>query len=460
MQCTNSMVSLFDSIYNENSCQAMAYRCQFIQRSSSKIKGHEFIKVLTLPSEGISEASLNDLCIRLKKFNMDADISASALAQRVNTHTAVALMKEAFQKILRFLREHVVKQFTSVEGVLSNFSNIYIHDSTVIELNQKLQKIYKGTRRGGLGGCKSQVKVDLIHNFTTGIIHDAKIVSGNIPDQELSRRIVDFTDVGDLVIRDLGYFALDAFRQIAEKHAYYLSRLPPHLKVYLKVDDTKHIDLAKHLDKHFSNCSVINIEVFVGEERLSARLIAYRAPEDVVRERLRKAHKRARDSKRVLSDAKRNLMRFSLFITNAPEDLLPAEVVGTIYRLRWEIELIFKQWKGLLKIDVLRGISHYRIECLLWGRLCMVMIVAMVCGVFMNLSKRLCCTELSPIKLIVYLMRENKLSQAVSGHRVEELLQEITEVMPRRFLKDKRDRKTMRERAIQLEHYYECGACA
>jgi hypothetical protein len=460
MQCTENIVALFDTLYNEKTCQEIARKCRFVQRSSSKLKGHELIKVLTIPNMGVSEASLNDLCIRLKAFNSDVNISASALAQRLNTRAAAEMMKEYFQKILQFSRERAVKHLVSMEGVLSSFKNVYIQDSTVCELNEKLQKIYKGTDRGGLGGCKSQVKIDLIHNFTTGSIHDAKIVAGNVPDQGLAKRIVDLIDVGDLVIRDLGYFALNVLRQIAENDAYYLTRLPPHLKVYLHVNDTMPVDLAKYVDKYFPNQSVSDIAVYVGDERLPTRLIVYRMPEDVVRERLRKAHKRAKDTKRVLSDAKRTLLRFSLFITNAPGELLPPKIVGTVYRLRWEIELIFKQWKSLLKIDILRGISRYRIECLLWGRLCMVVIVALMTGNFMSLAGGSCCPELSPVKLIGYLMMESRLSRAVGAYRVEDLLEEIMEVMSKRLLKDRRERTTMRERIVGLEAYYGCDAYA
>ncbi|MBS0655332.1 MAG: transposase [Verrucomicrobia bacterium] len=158
---------------------------------------------------------------------------------------------------------------------------------------------------------------------------------------------------------------------------------------------------------------------------------------------------------RTLSEAKLNLLQFSLFITNIPVEWVSAEIIGTVYRLRWEVELIFKQWKSLLKIDVLQGICRYRVETLIWSRLCTVIIVASITATFMNLAHKYCNGELSSDKLVKYLMRNGKLCEAVKRGRVENLEKEMIQDIKRRLLKDKRSRTTMRERIISLEAYYE-----
>src|SRR5207302_5704287 len=139
--------------------------------------------------------------------------------------------------------------------------------------------------------------------------------------------------------------------------AYFLTRLPSHVKIYLNPTDENPVDLAKHLSQR-EHLPVIDIKVWAGNKRLPVRLVAYKVPKEVLNQRLRRAHKGAKEMGRVLSKAKLDLLQFSLFITNVPEDMLSAEIIGTVYRLRWEIELIFKQWKSLLKIDILRGICR------------------------------------------------------------------------------------------------------
>ena len=46
------------------------------------------------------------------------------------------------------------------------------------------------------------------------------------------------------------------------------------------------------------------------------------------------------------------MSRFNLFITNVPKETLPDEVVSVLYRMRWQIELIFKIWKSIFGIHL------------------------------------------------------------------------------------------------------------
>lgn len=461
--CTSKMVTLFEQMFNPQACYQLARKHQFIQRSSSKIHGHELIKTLILPSQGLSEDSLNGLCYRLREFNPDLDISASALAQRINKQSAVLLIKACFGKILDLTRNQLEKQYPYVKGILSFFKNIYGEDSTVFEVSKFLQKQFPGTKRGGREGklsCKAQMKIDLIHNFTRGVIEHAAIYEGKRPDQSLTEKIFEVACKGDLILRDLGYFKLKSFKKLSEIGGYFITRLPSHIKIYLNFEDKVPLDLPRYLDKHYKYSSEIDLKVLVGDERLPVRLIAYRVPKDVLNERLRKANKGAKEMGRVLSRSKLDRMKFSIFITNIPEEWVSAEFIGTVYRLRWEMELIFKHWKHLLHIDILEGISIYRTEVLIWSRLCTTVLVAYVSAIFMNLANSYCQGELSPVKLIEYLMRNGKLCEAVKLNRIEEFEQEMLLDLGRRLMKNRRSRKTMRERIIDLEPYYELGNCS
>lgn len=460
--CTSNIVTLCEQIFNPKVCHELAQKHRFIQRSSSIIEGHEFIKALILPSNGLSEDSLEGLCQRLREFNPQVNISASALCQRINKVGAVELMKACMQKLLSICRSKFVKQYTSLGSCLKYFNNIYIQDSTVFELNKHLHKIFKGTKRGGKKGdasCKAQAKIDLIYNLASGTITDAKIHQGKVPDQALVEKILKVLKEGDLVIRDLGYFKLEVFKKIIDIGAYFLTRFPSHIKVYLHHDDEQEIDLSFHLNKHYRKCAIVELDVWVGAERLPVRLVAYKVSKEVLNIRLRKAKKGAKEMGRTLSKAKLNLMSFSIFIANIPLEWIPKENIGTVYRLRWEIELIFKQWKSLLKIDVLEGICPYRVEALIWGRLCTALLVASITATFMNLANKYCETELSPVKLIQYLMRNGKLCEAVRLNIVDKLEKELKRDL-KRLLKNKRTRKTMREKVTAFESYYELGVYA
>jgi hypothetical protein len=65
-----------------------------------------------------------------------------------------------------------------------------------------------------------------------------------------------------------------------------------------------------------------------------------------------------------------------MFILNAPEDLIPSKMIRTLYRIRRSVELIFKNWKSILKIHVssVRK-NHYRIQCELYAKLILAVMI-------------------------------------------------------------------------------------
>jgi Transposase DDE domain len=143
------------------------------------------------------------------------------------------------------------------------------------------------------------------------------------------------------------------------------------------------------------------------------------------------------------------------FVTNVTQELFSVEIIGTVYRLRWEVELVFKRWKSQLEIDYLKGINENRIECLIWSRLSSILMIEIVNGhiarVALRISKDV---EISHVKIIEYILRQSKFCKAMIQNRLEDFLKEMEKDIPRMLLKDKRKRKTMRERVMTFENYY------
>ena len=83
---------------------------------------------------------------------------------------------------------------------------------------------------------------------------------------------------------------------------------------------------------------------------MPCRLIAYRAPQELADKRRREANKAAEKKGRTPKQESLNRLNFTFLLTNVPSEIWKAEVVGTIYTIRWQIELIFKGWKSGLQI--------------------------------------------------------------------------------------------------------------
>jgi len=63
------------------------------------------------------------------------------------------------------------------------------------------------------------------------------------------------------------------------------------------------------------------------------------------------------------------LLDYSIYLTNVPETMLSAEQVALLYRVRWQIELVFKLCKSYCGLRSLERLGLYRFLTELYARL-------------------------------------------------------------------------------------------
>jgi len=169
--------------------------------------------------------------------------------------------------------------------IFNEFENVYLEYSSIIKFYKIKSDFFKG-----YGGAKhsSSFKLNLIFNIAKMSIKDMTMYKYNRSDQGLSQYTADHLNKGDLYIADLGYYVLKGFQKIEDKKAFYLSRFQVHTNVYWEKDSAETSDLISYLDKQKN--SVIDIEnLYLGaKEKLQCRMIAYRLPQEVANERIRK----------------------------------------------------------------------------------------------------------------------------------------------------------------------------
>jgi hypothetical protein len=352
-------------VFDPNQLEPLAHQSRFIQRSTSKLQGKDFVELLTTEMVENAAVSLEGLCDILQQLNPQAAMTPQALHQRILTPHASTYLHNVLQLALRQNLEAVGAALPA--ALLAPFGRVLLEDSTQCHLHEKLAEHFKGS---GGSGSASALKIDLIYDYTHAVIHDLHITEATAADQGRAAAIVPFLCQDDLVLRDLGYFSLAVLRQIAERQAYFLSRLPKGGHVFLAAnDEAPALDLVSHLQQHFPHDPVVDLDVYVGrEERLLCRLIAYRLPDEVVEKRRRSAYETARKKGRQPTQAYLDWLQSGWYITNVSRVVWSAKVVGTVYRTRWGVELTFKNWKSLCQIHVLKGTRPERITCLLYGR--------------------------------------------------------------------------------------------
>jgi IS4 transposase len=448
MQDLENILTKFEEIVSPNFCNQLAKKCGLVQRSSSQLQGYEFAQAMMVPNAFLEAETLNSLAVRMRGINKLCNLSASALAQRINKTTTVQFMKTCFAKVIK---EIVKQDFTSISDLsnLSGFNRVLIEDSTRAELHEKLSPYFKGS--GGVASPAS-VKINFIFDYLSEQIVDIDFCSGNKPDQSLANHIISILEKDDLVIRDLGYFVLKRLKEIEEQGAYYISRWKVNEEVYESKEAKEPLDLAKFLDKQMYEGKV-DIEVYVGREKHLVRLIAVLMDEEAINKRRRNANRLAKRHGVQISKKKKALLKYSIFITNVAADQLSSEAVMSAYRARWRVELIFKIWKSCLKLHIFKGYKQERFYCLLYGRLIMVLLLGMIHAVLMPYAFKLG-RELSGYKLANYLIADHVFPRMLQEWKIEKFIDQLLEDMPKRLCLDKRQRSSLRNNVRMNKSYY------
>ena len=437
------------SIFDVEHLDTLAKESGFIQRKNNTIEALDFVQLMTVEILKNPLISLDGLCDILATLNEKSRMSAQALQQRINTLGASNLLSTLFCECLTDAVTPIFNQ--TPPQLLTPFQRILIQDSTTITLHEELAEPFRGC---GGSGAKSALKLHAVYDFHHHQFTSVTITDGATSEIEMGQTLVSMIQSDDLLLRDLGYFSLDQLKQIEQQEAYFLSRLPKSCGIYLDDSpDAEAVDIARLIDYHYPHQAVMELEVYLGKEKFPCRLVAYRLPESVVNERRRKAYQAARKKSRKPTDEYLSWLRFSFYVTNVPLSIWATEVIGTIYRLRWQIELIFKEWKSLLCIDCLRGTSPFRIECLILGRLCVICLISMLSSTASWYAWEMDWGEVSRDKLIKWLLRQNRLTQLIRHFSLLSLFAELFSALPKRLLKQKRKRKTTLERIFDHETF-------
>ena len=61
--------------------------------------------------------------------------------------------------------------------------------------------------------------------------------------------------------------------------------------------------------------------------------------------------------------------QFTTLVTNVPRTVLRAHQVAEAYRLRWQVELIFKEWKSFANLHEFTSANPALVEGLIWASL-------------------------------------------------------------------------------------------
>jgi hypothetical protein len=329
----------------------------FIERER-KFDGATFAQTLVFGWLGNGAATLDEMSQMASVLGVD--ISRQGLDKRF-TPEAAALMYE----VLKAAVAQTVSAVPAKFEILARFKGVYIVDSSIVQLPEALLGVWQGSGGGRTGQQNAGVKLSLRWNWQTGELHGPDLDDARSHDQSASVARMKAA-AGSLHIADLGYFNLGHFQQIEEQGAYWLSRYKARTSVL--TTRGRQLDLPTFLEAHPAN--QIELSVRLGaQQAVSCRLVAQRLPDALAAERREHLQKDARREGYQLSRARWILAGWMVLLTNVPSDWLSFDQLFVVYRVRWQIELLFKLWKSEGLLDEWRTTNPWRILCEVYAKL-------------------------------------------------------------------------------------------
>ena len=325
----------------------------------SKLGGKELVQIMSLGSLENGRASLGDFVQVASDLGLE--ISCSGFHQRLSME-AVDLLRQVCQLWMQ------QSQANALREVLKPFGAVRIFDSSQIRLAPQLLETFRGTRNG------AALKVQLAYEYLSGRIEALEVEAACVPDQNCDLP-QNLSRAGDLAIFDLGYFDQERFAELAAKGSYFLSRLQNQVALYREQADQSALDILAELKTLPSTLQMGEQRVYLGQKcKVPVRLIYYRLNPELVAERRRKAKLGAKKRGKKLQEKTLDWLDWAFFITNAPTECLNLEQVAIVYRVRWQIELLFKVWKQEMDWDFMANWRVERVLVQFYGR-CLALLI-------------------------------------------------------------------------------------
>ena len=331
-----------------------------------------FLKMLLFDQMRIDQPSLQQHCASI--FNEHhKKLSKQGLDKRFNAHSV-----KFVQKLLELYLENQLAALSIPSAFSEHFSAIRIMDSTEFKLPECLASDFPGFDGDGTKSC---TQIQFEYDILSGKVNHLAIGDARTPDFAYAKSYLNSIQSNELIIRDLGYSRIDSFKEIQKKEAYYMSRLHPSISLFEKrgkdILPLSYPTILKRLKR--SGKEYLDILVYLGIEskhpvRLTANLLN---PEAIERSLTKKIYRKNATNRKY-----KCLSQMNLFITNISKEMLPADHVYSLYSVRWQIELIFKTWKSVLKIDHVHKMKATRFKCYLLSKLLWILMSWEICSLF------------------------------------------------------------------------------
>jgi len=365
------------------------------------------------------DALARALSVKDVNHQNDVTVAYKAFYNRLARAGFAEFMKQMFARLVARLSMRILEP----EGMtaVARFKDIVIQDGSSFAVKKKLKEVFPGRFT-----TIEPAAVEL-HATYSGF-SDEVIAVELAPDCEAERQFLpDPSTLTDrLLLADRGYPSVDYFEAVREHRGSFIVRLTRSHKPWVRAAwiDGKRVPLPKpiRLGRFIARNANRRMDLDV-EYKRGKRLVGFRVV--------------------VLPGKEKTMTRLC---TNLPRTPFSVDLVARLYRFRWQVELLFKEWKSYGNLHKFDTANEHIAAGLIWASLCAAVLkrflghaAQLVGGVAMSTRRVAMCSRHVLDELIEALLADVGVLVALR-HGLEYLLANAQRANP------KRDRKTGRLR--------------
>jgi hypothetical protein len=292
-----------------------------------------------------ASAKTESIADLLREFNHqnDATVAYKAFYNRLARPGFAAFMRQMFARLVERLRI----QTLAPEGhaAVARFKDIVIQDGSSFALKKQLRDVFPGRFT-----TSDPAAVEL-HATYSGFSDEVSCVQ-IAPDKEAERQFLpDPSALKDrLLLADRGYPDIKYFEAVREHDGAFIVRLTRSHDPWVRaawIDGKraplpKPVRLSSFIAQHADRRMDLDVEYERGQRMVELRVV-------------------------VLPGHEKTMTRLC---TNLPRTPFSLDLVSRLYRFRWQIELLFKEWKSYANLHKFNTENEHIAEGLIWASLC------------------------------------------------------------------------------------------
>ena len=278
------------------------------------------------------------------RWTYDIEVNRSAIYKRA-TEEFSAFTQAVCQRVLE---RRITAEHPEMEGRLAAFRDLWAYDSTTVRLRSGLAEVFSS---GARVKDRAGVKLHGALSLRSAAVVQMKLTEEKVADIaaiDLGKR---FEDV--LVLLDRGYGAHRLFASIEEGGGAYVTRL--------RLSSNPTVTAVRRGKPRSGSAKGMSLD-----DALDAGLIKADAISDIDVE-LRLAGDQSHAARvvgvpRKLADG---TVETWWYLTNLDRESFPPEVLADLYRMRWEVELLWKQLKSRFRLADIDSLTKHNVEMLM-----------------------------------------------------------------------------------------------